>query len=138
MRQLSEIICNRTPLIMDENAAVTEACMGMAERKLGAVLVTDGGGRLSGIFTARDAARRVLAAGRGGKTRLAAVMTRRPVTMSPEKSAIEALRLMWDGGFRHVPLIEDSCIVGVISRNDFGSDERLCMDEERHFWENMR
>jgi CBS domain-containing protein len=138
MRRLSDIICNRAPITLKENVSVGHACACMARAKLGAVLVTDQKGRLTGIFTARDAARRVLAEGKSGKTKLGEAMTRAPVTMTPDKSAIEALRLMWDGGFRHVPLVEDERILGVISRNDFGNEERLRLDEERSFWEHMR
>lgn len=138
MRRLSDITCNRNPLILMETTPVREACERMRERQAGAVLVCDQEGRLTGIFTGRDAVRRVLGAGHGLKARLKDAMTRNPVTMAPETSAIEALRLMWDGGFRHLPLVEDRRIFGMISRNDFGSEERLTLDEERHMWEHMR
>ena len=81
---------------------------------------------------------RVLAKGKASGTRLAEVMTKTPTTMSPKKTAIDALRLMWDGGFRHVPLIERGRIKGVVSRGDFQSDEQLRLDEERQLWEHMR
>ena len=110
----------------------------MEARKTGSVLVTDEAGRLVGIFTGRDAVRRVLAKGKASSTRLAEVMTKTPTTMSPKKTAIDALRLMWDGGFRHVPLIERGRIKGVVSRGDFQSDEQLELDEERQLWEHMR
>ena len=138
MRHLSDICCNQKPLIMPQTATVRSACEQMAERKAGSVLVTDASGRLVGIFTGRDAVRRVLAKGRGGDTKLAEAMTAKPVTMSPEKTAIDALRLMWDGGFRHVPLVHDEDLVGVISRGDFQSEEQLVLDEERQLWEHMR
>lgn len=138
MRRLSDIVCNRNPLVLDEATPVKEACQRMREHQAGAVLVCDKDGRLAGIFTGRDAVRRVLGAGRGSKARLKDAMTRDPVTMAPDKSAIEALRLMWDGGFRHLPLVEDRRIFGMISRGDFGSEERLTLDEERHMWEHMR
>ena len=139
MRCLSDITCNRNPPIFPETATVKEACESMRDREIGSVLICDDKDRLVGIFTGRDAVRRVMAAGKNGKvTRLKDVMTKAPVTMAPEKSAIEALRLMWDGGFRHLPLVDGHRIVGVISRNDFGSDERLTLDEERVMWENLR
>jgi CBS domain-containing protein len=67
----------------------------MRDRRVGAVLVTDGDRRLVGIFTGRDAVHRVLAEGRNAvRTTLADVMTLNPDTMPPGKVAIKALRLM--------------------------------------------
>jgi CBS domain-containing protein len=139
MRRLSDIICNQHPLIMSETATVKAACEQMRERRAGSVLVTDGKGALVGIFTGRDAVCSVLAKGKGAvRTRLKNVMTRKPVTMSPDKTAIDALRLMWDGGFRHVPLVADGKIMGIVSRGDFKGDEHGRMEEERELWEHMR
>jgi len=139
MRQLSDITCNQTPLSMPLTETVESACGKMAELGTGSVLVTDPQGHLVGIFTGRDAVTRVLAADkRASSTKLAEVMTPRPVTMSPERTAIDALRLMWDGGFRHVPLVEEGRIVGVVSRGDFKGDEHAWLDEERELWEHIR
>jgi CBS domain-containing protein len=139
MRRLSDIVCNQDPLIMPGAATVKAACEGMRDRRVGSVLVVDGNGALAGIFTGRDAVCRVLAAGRSAaRTRLADVMTTDPVTMGVEKSAIDALRLMWDGGFRHVPLVEAGRIVGVVSRGDFRGEEHNLLEEERELWEHMR
>jgi CBS domain-containing protein len=139
MRRLSDIICNQDPLIMPKTTTVEAACRQMSERRVGSVLVTGENGALVGIFTGRDAVCGVLAAGKdGSKTKLAEVMTPNPVTMSPDKSAIDALRLMWDGGFRHVPLVEEGRVLGVVSRGDFKGDERERLDEEIDLWEHIR
>jgi CBS domain-containing protein len=139
VRRLSDIICNQAPLTLPEETSVKNACAQMRERRVGSVLVTDAQGRLVGIFTGRDAVARVLAAGRSAvKTRLVDVMTQDPVTMAPSMTAIDALRLMWDGGFRHVPLVENGRILGVVSRGDFQGCEQDRLDEERELWEHMR
>jgi CBS domain-containing protein len=65
-------------------------------------------------------------------------MTPEPVTLGPEKNALDALRAMWDGGFRHLPVLKDGRIMGVVSRGDFKGDEHDRMDEERDLWEHMR
>jgi CBS domain-containing protein len=110
----------------------------MRERKVGAVLVTDGNQRLLGIFTGRDAVGRVLADGKDpDKTRIGDVMTSDPRTVSPECSAIEALRLMFDIGCRHIPIVENGCVVGVVSRADFRGLEVDRLDEETGFWERI-
>ena len=138
MRQLSKVICNQRPLLLQQDVPVGRACQQMRERKAGSVLVVDGDGKLVGIFTGRDAVRRVLGAGKGSETRLSEAMTSNPTTIDASKSAIEALRLMWDGGFRHVPLMDGDKIVGVVSRGDFENEEQLVLDEERQLWEHMR
>jgi CBS domain-containing protein len=139
MRQLSDIVCNQNPLTMPQTTSVRSACKEMSERRAGSVLVTNAKGELVGIFTGRDAVVRVLAAGKSAtNTKLRDVMTARPTTMSAAKTAFDALRVMWDGGFRHVPIIEDGEIVGVVSRGDFKGDEQTYLDEERELWEHMR
>jgi CBS domain-containing protein len=138
VRQLSDIVRNQEPLTLPATATVRQACQKMSERHLGAALVTDRHGRLIGIFTGRDAVCRVVAAGKSpAKTKLRDVMTVSPVTMSSERSAIEALRLMWDGGFRHVPVVEDEKLIGVVSRGDFKGLEQSRLEDERELWERL-
>ena len=61
-----------------------------------------------------------------------------PVTISPEKPAIDALRLMWDGGFHHVPLTRAGEVIGVVARSDFTGEEHERLSRERDLWEHMR
>ena len=139
MRKLSDVILEQRPLIMNESASVMAACERMRDSRAGSVLVTGDDGRLVGIFTGRDAVCRVVAAGRdAATTRLGDVMTARPATMSPEQTAIDAMRLMWDGGFRHVPLVKNGAILGVVSRGDFKGVEYSRHEDERDLWEHMR
>ena len=138
MRHLSDVVRDQKPLTLPPSATVKEACQCMSDRHVGAVLVTEKHGRLIGIFTGRDAVHRVLAAGKSAaKTRLKDVMTATPTTMSPDKTVIDALRLMWDGGFRHVPVIEDNKLVGVVSRGDSKGLEQSRLEEERELWERL-
>jgi CBS domain-containing protein len=139
MRKLSDIVFNQEPLTLRVTASVRDACARMHEKRTGSVLVTDDSGRLVGIFTGRDAVGRVVAAGRSAEaTTLAEVMTRNPETLPPNKTAIEALRLMWDGGFRHVPVVDRGKLLGVVSRGDFRAAESDRLEEERELWEHMR
>jgi CBS domain-containing protein len=111
----------------------------MRNTQAGSVLVTGDTGRLVGIFTGRDAVCRVLAESRdAASTRLDQVMTRNPITLSPDQTAIDALRLMWDGGFRHVPLVKGGKVLGVVSRGDFKGLEFSRHEDERDLWEHMR
>ena len=97
---------------------VSKAAKLMAKRKVGAVMVVEER-RLVGIFTERDAVFRVIAPGRDSQTtRLADVMTTAPKTVDPDKSFGYALLMMHENGFRHVPVIEDGGLIGVVSARD--------------------
>ncbi|HLY56485.1 MAG TPA: CBS domain-containing protein [Stellaceae bacterium] len=138
MRTLAEIIEGQTPLTLGIAATVARACRSMRDRGVGAVMVVGKDGRLEGIFTGRDAVCRVLADGKLAETtRLADVMTRDPMTARPATSAIEVLRLMRDSGFRHVPVVEEGRILGIVSRGDFCGVEIDRLDEEVGVWEKL-
>jgi CBS domain-containing protein len=97
---------------------VREAARLMKERRVGAVMIVEDG-KLAGIFTERDVLFRVVAEDRDARTTcLADVMTRNPQTIHPDKPFPDALHLMYEGGFRHVPVVEDGRPVGVISARD--------------------
>ncbi len=139
MRKLHDIVFDQKPLTLPPTATVKEACQAMRDRRAGSVLVTEADGALVGIFTGRDAVCRVLAVGAdAAATRLLDVMTANPATMSPHHTAIDALRLMWDQGFRHVPLLKAGKVLGVVSRGDFQGYEHSRHEQERDLWENMR
>ena len=139
MRKLRDIMLEHQPVIMTKAASVQAACGRMRDTQAGSVLVTSDTGRLVGIFTGRDAVGRVLAEGRdAATTTLAQVMTPNPTTLSPDQTAIDALRLMWDAGFRHVPLVRDGKILGIVSRGDFKGFEYTRHEDERDLWEHMR
>jgi CBS domain-containing protein len=136
-REMAEIIRNRNPLTLPATATVQEACKHMHDHKVGAVLVTKGGNELAGIFTGRDAVR-LVAEGMDGATPLQQVMTKDPHCLPPRHTAIHALRLMRDGGFRHVPVVEEGIVIGVVSRGDFRGLEQDRLDEETGIWERIR
>ena len=137
-REMAEIIRNQQSLTQPPTATVREACGHMHRRRVGAVLVTDGRGRLLGIFTGRDAVR-VLAEGKDPTTvSLRHVMTRDPACLPPGCTAIDALRVMRDGGFRHIPVVENGVVIGVVSRGDIRGLEQDRLDEETGIWERMR
>ncbi len=138
-RPLSELLRGQTaPLTLPPGTTVREACRRMRERAADAVLVADGTGRLLGIFTGHDAVRRVLAEARDAdQATLAEVMTRDPATVRPQAAAMEALRLMQDGGFRHVPVVEGGRVVGVDSSTDFRGTEHTRLAEETRTFETL-
>lgn len=138
MRTMSDLVRNQEPLMLPPGATVQEAAARMRDRAVGAVLIAEGDGRLVGIFTGRDAVSRVLAEGKDPTaTTLAEVMTYNPDTMTPKHTAIEALRLMQDGRCRHLPIVDQGRVVGIVSRGDFRGIEQDRLDEETGLWERI-
>lgn len=127
----------RELLELPATASVYEAACAMRDWSVGAVLVT-AAGRLAGIFTKRDMIDRVVASQREPKaTPLAEVMTENPSTVSPGARALEALRLMEDGGYRHLPVVAGSRLVGIVSRRDFFGSEKARLETESKLWERL-
>ena len=118
-RPVRSIIAKQKILTATAEITVAEAARLMKKKSLGAVMVVKDNGRLAGIFTERDAVFRVLAEGRDPKTtRLSDVMTPQPQTITPEKPFGHALLMMYESGFRHVPVVEDGKPVGMVSARD--------------------
>ena len=123
----------RKLILVPGSMTVRDAAKLMKTKHYGAVLVTEGD-ELLGIFTERDAVFRVIAAGRDPETTpLAEVMTKQPTTITPDKTFGHAMLVMHEGGFRHVPVIEDGKLVGMVSsRNALDPDlEEFVFEEHR-------
>ena len=135
-RSMAEVIRRRTPTTLGPSATVQHACCLMREQKIGAVLVTDEDGKLLGLFTGRDVVGRVAADARDPcHTKLHSVMTPHPDTLGPRANAIDALRMMQNGGYRHMPVVDGKELVGIVSLGDFQGLELARLDEETGFWE---
>jgi CBS domain-containing protein len=129
-RKLRFIVKDKKPVILRERETVMRACRQMWKRRVGAVLVCDDKRHLVGIFTGRDAVRVLGEGEHPAGTTLAETMTRDPASVAPDCSAVEALRTMSDGGFRHLPVVEGGKIVGIVSRGDFKGLELDRLEEE--------
>ena len=96
----------KQPVRVTPTTSIRQAVEVMNERRVGCVLVVDGG-RLVGIFTERDVLRKVVTAGRDiDATPVGEVMTRDPESLTLDDGISYALNLMSDGGFRHIPLVD--------------------------------
>ena len=129
-RRIQNVIEGQEILVGPPELTVREASRRMAEARVGAIMISNAG-RLVGIFTERDALVRVLAAGLDPDvTRLAQVMTDNPLTVRPDTLLGHALHLMYDGGFRHVPVVEDGRPVGMVSARDALGAEMVAFEDE--------
>ena len=117
-RTIREIVAKRKVVSAPSKTTVAHAARLMEDNQVGALLVMEKG-RLVGIFTERDALFRVLAAGRDPRTTpLSDVMTRDPQSIQPDKAFGHAMLMMYEGGFRHVPVVEKGHPLGVVSTRD--------------------
>lgn len=115
---------------MSPMTPVSSAAREMMERRIGAVLIVDDG-TLQGIFTERDALVRVLAQSRDPQTTLVAeVMTRDPDTIGPDETVVHALSIMNERGYRHLPVVDDDRIVGIVSIRDLYRSIKSQMDAD--------
>ncbi len=137
-RELRQVIEGQHPILYREDDTVQQACDAMWTRKVGSVLVADTRQKLAGILTGRDVVRLLVNTEHAATQHLATAMTSNPQTIRPDGRAIDALHVMSDHGFRHLPVVEDGKILGVVSRGDFTGIEVDRLDEEEHLWECIR
>jgi len=105
-RQVSEVIGERSFVTAPVDATVRDAARMMKKDHSSAVLIVDKG-VLAGICTERDIVIAVVAAGLDPEhTKVSAIMTRKVETISPTKPFGHALHMMYEGGFRHVPVVD--------------------------------
>ena len=117
-RPIRDLITGQKILTAAKETTVSEAARLMKKMNVGAVMVVEKE-KLVGIFTERDVVFRVLAESRDPKTtRLSEVMTSKPQTVSPDRPVAHALHLMYESGFRHVPVVEHGRPVGMVSARD--------------------
>ncbi|MFC3851058.1 DUF294 nucleotidyltransferase-like domain-containing protein [Corynebacterium hansenii] len=105
------------PVHIGSGATIGDGAKLMTERNVSSLLIIDDGD-LTGILTDRDLRRRVLAAGHGPDIAIADAMTPNPVTVDPSMLAFEAMLLMAERGYHHLPVSDDSGVVGMIVIGD--------------------
>lgn len=107
-RPVSDVIRDKSFVSVPPSTTVREVAHLMKSRHTSAVLVVDRRHLLKGICTERDLVVHVLAADlEPATTPVAEVMTRDPITITPDKPFCHALHRMYEGGFRHVPVVDE-------------------------------
>jgi CBS domain-containing protein len=113
------------------DATVTELIATLAERNVGALPVVDGG-RLVGIVSERDVVRRLHAGGAAVlDARVADIMTSEVTTCSPSDGAAELASVMTRGRFRHLPVVVDGRLAGIVSIGDLVKARIDMLESER-------
>jgi CBS domain-containing protein len=97
---------------------VFDAIKLMADKNIGALLVLSGG-KLAGVFTERDYARKIVLQGKSSKeTRVREIVSSKCVTVTPDDSIEDCMRLMTENRVRHLPVVRGGEVVGIISIGD--------------------
>jgi CBS domain-containing protein len=118
MASVYELVKDRRIYFIEADRSVLEAARFMMEHNIGALPVLRNG-ELIGMFSERDVMTRVVAGGRSpGTTKVSEVMTPNPRAVSPEESVENCLFIMREFGFRHIPIVEDKKLRGMISVRD--------------------
>ena len=114
-KPVRSVMQRRKVLKATPETLVSKAAGLMAAKNVGAIMVIEND-HLVGIFTERDVVFRVVARGLDAQdTRLADVMTRAPHTVDPNKPFGYALLVMQENGFRHLPVMQDGKLIGIVS-----------------------
>ena len=120
MRTVRHLLEAKAPEVfaIGPNAPVLDAIKLMADKRIGALLVMDAG-RLVGIVSERDYARKVILKGRSSAdTPVSEIMTAPVISVAPGDSAHRCMRLMTDMRIRHLPVVDDAKVVGMLSIGD--------------------
>ena len=117
---ISSILHEKTSALwtVAPEATVFEAIKLMADKNIGALLVMSGG-QLHGIFTERDYTRNVALQGKSSKeTRVREIVTQKILTVKQDDTVEECMRLMTEKRVRHLPVVEGTKVVGIVSIGD--------------------
>jgi CBS domain-containing protein len=109
----------RNVISIAPDASVFDAIKVMADESIGSVVVLDENGKLAGIVTERDYARKVIVMGRSSKdTRVAEIMTTDVLTAASDHTVNACMEIMTDRKIRHLPVVEDGRVIAMISIGD--------------------
>ena len=117
---ISSVLVHKTSALWSvaPEATVFEAIKLMAEKNIGSVLVMSEG-KLAGVFTERDYTRKIALHGKTSReTRVWEVISRDIITVTPDDSVEDCMKLMTENRVRHLPVVEGANVVGIISIGD--------------------
>jgi CBS domain-containing protein len=129
MKPVSELVKTGPKQVISVNSgdSVLDAIRVLAENDVGAVTVMDGT-KLVGMFSERDYTRKIVLQGRSSKdTRVTEVMSSPVISVGPQTRTRECMRLMTEKNFRHLPVVDNGRVIGMVSIRDIISD--ICAEQ---------
>ena len=137
MRTVRQLLEGKRPgvITIDVSDPVRTAIQLMADHFIGALPVLEDG-RLAGIISERDYARKVVLMGRKStETLVGTIMSAPVIVVGPQHSVNECMMLMTEKRIRHLPVVDEGVLVGVIS---IGDCVKAVIDEQKHEIEDLR
>ncbi len=132
MKIVPDVIGQQNLVLVSAEMTVRDAAKLMLTHKIGAVMI-GAGTSIAGIFTERDMAIKVVAPGLDpDKVRLGQVMTAKPDTIRPDETAQHALERMSRGGYRHLPVVDNGKLIGMVSIRDIYAAVLREAEDELH------
>ena len=120
---------------LSSNNTVHQALQLMADKNIGAIVIKDQD-KLTGIFSERDYARKVVLKGKNSTdTKLSEVMSKEVITISSDLQIDACMQLMTDKHVRHLPVMDNGTSIGIIS---IGDVVRLMIDEQKYLIEQLQ
>ena len=120
---------------VDPSITVYKAIEMMSNKNISSLLIMDPFGKLLGIFTERDYARKLILKGKSSKdTQIGEIMTENPVTISSDNSIEECMQVLSDRYIRHLPVVDAGKVVGMIS---IGDVVRFIIEEQKGIIEDL-
>jgi CBS domain-containing protein len=139
MRNVRQLLEAKAPEVfaIGPDAPVIDAIRLMAEKRIGAVLVMEGG-RLAGILSERDYARKIVLQGRSSKdTPVRDIMTSDVVSVGLNDTADHCMQIVTDRRIRHLPVLDGEHVLGVVSIGDLVKavieDQQLELDQLQRY-----
>jgi CBS domain-containing protein len=125
LQQLIDSKKHKEVITVAPHRPVFDALVILAEYQIGALVVVEDE-QMVGIFSERDYAREVILKGRSSKTtEISDVMTHNVVFAKPEDSVQDAMRMMTSKNFRHLPVVDNGRVVGILSLGDLAKETIL-------------
>lgn len=140
MKTVAQILKSKPDQIIHTvapTASVFDAVKLMADKNIGALLVMQGE-RIAGIITERDYARKIILVGRTSKeTPVSEIMTSEVMYVRPDQTSDECMALMTENRIRHLPVVENGTLIGLISIGDLVKDiiseQRFIIEQLEHY-----
>ncbi len=114
---LRDFMSGGNVLTIEPTVTLGEAARAMRRRDVGAAVVYEDG-KLIGIFTERDLLRAIAESRHPDQHHVRAYMTPDPITLPPDHAPSEAAQIMSERKFRHIPVVEDGELIGIVSIRD--------------------
>lgn len=139
MKTVKHILQGKSPVVhaVSQNTSVLNALQMMMEKNISALLIVENE-KLIGIFTERDYARKIILHGKSSKdTPIHLVMTPDPHTITTEEKIESCMELMTNNHFRHLPVVENDIVIGIISIGDLVKfiieDQKQTIDQLQNY-----